>query len=173
VRAEQDNRFGDVSEVVVDTRRVTKVVKGGSRLAFSVLLLAGNKKGRVGFAVCKDREVINARMKAAKSAKRALTFVPLKESRTLHHDVYGKHGATRVLLRSARPGSGIVAGGVLRPFFELLGVKDIRAKIIGSCCPHNVVRAAMNALSEVDTPRAVAARLSRGVEEIIARRNRA
>lgn len=166
------DKLGDVSEVVVDTRRVTKVVKGGSRLSFSVLLLAGNKHGRVGYAICKDREVANARMKASKVARREMLRISLKESRTLHHDVSAKYGATKVLLRSAKPGSGIVAGGALRQLFELLGVQDVTAKIMGSTCSHNVIRAGMKALSMIDTPKMVAQRLARRVDDIIARRNR-
>lgn len=172
MKSDSHDRSGDISEVVVSTRRVTKVVKGGSRLSFSVMLLSGNKRGRVGYAVCKDKEVSNARAKASKAAKRSMVKVPLKEGRTVHHDMIGKFGATMVIVKSAKPGSGIVAGGALRPLFELLGIQDVTAKIVGSTNPHNVVAAALSALSKVDTPKMVAARLSKRVDEVIARRNR-
>lgn len=165
------DKLGDIYESVIDTRRVTKVVKGGSRLSFSVLLLAGNKRGRVGYAICKDREIANARIKASKAARRCMVRISLKESRTLHHDVKATCGATTVMLRSAKPGSGVVAGGALRQLFELLGVHDVTAKIEGSTCPHNVVRAGLLALSRIDTPKMVAYRLSKRVDEIVARRN--
>src|SRR5262245_41461041 len=143
---------------LVHINRVAKVVKGGRRFGFAALVVVGDQKGRVGFGHGKAREVPEAIRKATDAAKRGLTRVPLREGRTLHHDVLGRHGAGRVVLRGAPPGTGIIAGGPMRAVFETLGMADVVAKSLGSSNPYNVVRATFDALKHQDSPRSVAAR---------------
>ena len=150
--------------------RVAKVVKGGRRFGFAALVVVGDQKGRVGFGHGKAREVPEAIRKATESAKRSLVKVPLREGRTLHHDVRGQHGAGRVILRSAPPGTGIIAGGPMRAVFETLGIQDVVAKSIGSSNPYNMIRATFDALGHEDSPRGVAARRGKKVSEIVSRR---
>ena len=150
--------------------RVAKVVKGGRRFGFAALVVVGDQKGRVGFGHGKAREVPEAIRKATESAKRSLVKVPLREGRTLHHDVRGQHGAGRVVLRSAPPGTGIIAGGPMRAVFETLGIQDVVAKSIGSSNPYNMIRATFDALGHEDSPRGVAARRGKKVSEIVSRR---
>src|SRR2546422_11164224 len=128
-RKEQDSEFTDK---LVHINRVAKVVKGGRRFGFAALVVVGDQKGRVGFGHGKAREVPEAIRKATDSAKRSLVRVPLREGRTLHHDVFGRHGAGKVFLRAAPPGTGIIAGGPMRAVFETLGMQDVVAKSIGS-----------------------------------------
>jgi small subunit ribosomal protein S5 len=137
-REERDSEFVDK---LVHINRVAKVVKGGRRFGFAALVVVGDQKGRVGFGHGKAREVPEAIRKATDAAKRGLTRVPLREGRTLHHDVYGRHGAGKVFLRAAPPGTGIIAGGPMRAVFETLGMQDVVAKSLGSSNPYNVVRA--------------------------------
>ena len=150
--------------------RVSKVVKGGRRFGFAALVVVGDQKGRVGFGHGKAREVPEAIRKATESAKRSLVKVPLREGRTLHHDVRGQHGAGQVVLRSAPPGTGIIAGGPMRAVFETLGIQDVVAKSIGSSNPYNMIRATFDALGHEDSPRGVAARRGKKVSEIVSRR---
>ena len=150
--------------------RVAKVVKGGRRFGFAALVVVGDQKGRVGFGHGKAREVPEAIRKATESAKRSLVKVPLREGRTLHHDVRGQHGAGRVVLRSAPRGTGIIAGGPMRAVFETLGIQDVVAKSIGSSNPYNMIRATFDALGHEDSPRGVAARRGKKVSEIVSRR---
>ncbi len=150
--------------------RVAKVVKGGRRFGFAALVVVGDQKGRVGFGHGKAREVPEAIRKATESAKRSLVKVPLREGRTLHHDVRGQHGAGRVILRSAPRGTGIIAGGPMRAVFETLGIQDVVAKSIGSSNPYNMIRATFDALGHEDSPRGVAARRGKKVSEIVSRR---
>lgn len=150
--------------------RVSKVVKGGRRFGFAALVVVGDQKGRVGFGHGKAREVPEAIRKATESAKRSLVKVPLREGRTLHHDVRGQHGAGRVILRSAPAGTGIIAGGPMRAVFETLGIQDVVAKSIGSSNPYNMIRATFDALGHEDSPRGVAARRGKKVSEIVSRR---
>jgi small subunit ribosomal protein S5 len=137
-REERDSEFTDK---LVHINRVAKVVKGGRRFGFAALVVVGDQKGRVGFGHGKAREVPEAIRKATDAAKRGLTRVPLREGRTLHHDVLGRHGAGKVFLRAAPPGTGIIAGGPMRAVFETLGMQDVVAKSLGSSNPYNVVRA--------------------------------
>jgi len=130
----------------------------------------GDQKGRVGFGHGKAREVPEAIRKANEAARRGLMRVPLREGRTLHHDSAGRHGSGRVILRSAPPGTGIIAGGAMRAVFEMLGVQDVVAKSLGSTNPYNVVRATFDALKVQENPRSVAARRSKKYGEIVARR---
>ena len=167
-RDEEDNEFTDK---LVHINRVAKVVKGGRRFSFAALVVVGDQKGRVGFGHGKAREVPEAIRKATESAKRTLIRVPLREGRTLHHDVAGRHGAGKVFLRAAPAGTGIIAGGPMRAVFETLGVHDIVAKSLGSSNPYNMIRATFEALKDQDSPRSVAARRGLKVSELQARRH--
>lgn len=165
---EQDSEFVDK---LVHINRVAKVVKGGKRFGFAALVVVGDQQGRVGFGHGKAREVPEAIRKATEAAKRTMIRVPLREGRTLHHDTRGRHGAGKVLLRTAPPGTGIIAGGPMRAVFETLGVQDIVAKSLGSSNPYNMVRATFDALSQEVSPRMVAAKRNKKVGDIVARRN--
>jgi len=166
-REERDSEFSDK---LVHINRVAKVVKGGKRFGFAALVVVGDNKGRVGFGHGKAREVPEAIRKATESAKRSLVRIPLRDARTLHHDSQGRHGSGRVVLRSAPPGTGIIAGGAMRAVFEMLGVHDVVAKSLGSTNPYNVVRATFDALKHQENPRTVAARRGLKVSDIVARR---
>jgi small subunit ribosomal protein S5 len=163
-------RESEFIDRLVHINRVAKVVKGGKRFGFAALVVVGDQKGRVGFGHGKAREVPEAIRKATEQAKRQLIRVPLREARTLHHDVQGRHGAGKVVLRSAVPGTGIIAGGPMRAIFETLGVNDIVAKSTGTSNPYNMVRATFDALKQVDSPRSVAARRGLKVSDLQARR---
>ena len=166
-REERDSEFVDR---LVHINRVAKTVKGGRRMAFAALVVVGDQKGRVGFGHGKAREVPEAIRKATESAKRGLIRVALKDGRTLHHDVAGRHGAGKVLLRSAPAGTGIIAGGPMRAVFETLGMADVVAKSMGSSNPYNMVRATFDALKAEDSPRSVAARRGLKVSVLQSRR---
>src|SRR5215468_10550439 len=166
-REERDSEFVDK---LVHINRVAKVVKGGKRFGFAALVVVGDQKGRVGHGHGKAREVPEAIRKPTEAAKRNLTRVPLREGRTLHHDVAGRHGAGKVFVRAAPPGTGIIAGGPMRAVFETLGVQDVVAKSLGSSNPYNMVRATFDALKHQDSPRSVAARRGKKVSEIVSRR---
>jgi len=166
----QDDRDNEFVDKLVHINRVAKVVKGGRRFGFAALVVVGDQKGRVGFGKGKAREVPEAIRKATELAKRSLIRVPLREGRTLHHDVTGRHGAGRVILRAAPAGTGIIAGGPMRAVFETLGVQDIVAKSLGSANPYNMVRATIDALKQEDSPRGVAARRGKKVSDIVSRR---
>ena len=155
---------------LVHINRVAKVVKGGRRFGFAAVVVVGDGKGRAGYGTGKAREVPEAIRKATDAAKRSLTRVPLREGRTLHHDVLGRHGAGKVFLRAAPPGTGIIAGGPMRAVFETLGIQDVVAKSLGSSNPYNVVRATFDALKHQDSPRSVAARRSIKVSTLQSRR---
>jgi small subunit ribosomal protein S5 len=163
-------RESEFIDRLVHINRVAKVVKGGKRFGFAALVVVGDQKGRVGFGHGKAREVPEAIRKATEQAKRQLIRVPLREARTLHHDVTGRHGAGKVVLRAAVPGTGIIAGGPMRAIFETLGVNDIVAKSTGTSNPYNMVRATFDALKHVDSPRSVAARRGLKVSDLQARR---
>ena len=167
---EREDRDSEFVDKLVHINSVAKVVKGGRRFGFAALVVVGDQKGRVGFGHGKAREVPDAIKKATDSAKRNLIRVPLREGRTLHHDVHGHHGAGRVFLRAAPPGTGIIAGGPMRAVFETLGVQDVVAKSIGTSNPYNMVRATFDALKHEDSPRGVAARRGKKVSEIVTRR---
>ena len=148
-RDREDSEFVDK---LVHINRVAKVVKGGRRFGFAALVVVGDQKGRVGFGHGKAREVPEAIRKATEAAKRELIRVPLREGRTLHHDVTGRHGAGKVICRAAPPGTGIIAGGPMRAVFETLGVQDVVAKSFGSSNPYNMVRATFDALDQRRQP---------------------
>ena len=160
----------ELKDKLVTINRVAKVVKGGRRFAFAAIVVVGDQRGRVGHGAGKAREVPEAIRKATESAKRNLTRVSLREGRTLHHDIAGRHGAGRVYLRAAPAGTGIIAGGPMRAVFETLGIQDVVAKSIGSSNPYNMVRATFNALKHQDSPRSVAARRNIKVSTLQSRR---
>ena len=166
-REREDSEFTDK---LVHINRVAKVVKGGRRFGFAALVIVGDEKGRVGFGHGKAREVPEAIRKATEQARRGLIRVPLREGRTLHHDIANSYGAGKVIVRAAKPGTGIIAGGPMRAIFEALGVQDVVAKSVGSSNPHNMIKATFAALGQVTSPRAVAARRGKKVAEILGRR---
>ena len=165
-----DDRDSEFIDRLVFINRVSTVVKGGRRFSFAALVTVGDQKGYVGFGHGKAREVPEAIKKATDAAKASLIKVPLKEGRTLHHDIEGRHGAGKVILRTAPPGTGIIAGGPMRAVFEVLGIQDVVAKSIGSSNPYNMVRATVKALSKIISPRQVAARRGKKVNEVISQR---
>ncbi|MBO6563030.1 MULTISPECIES: 30S ribosomal protein S5 [Nisaea] len=159
----------ELVEKLVGINRVAKVVKGGRRFGFAALVIVGDGRGRVGYGAGKAREVPEAIRKATEQAKRGMVRVPLREGRTLHHDIGGRFGAGRVILRSAPAGTGIIAGGPMRAIFEALGMQDVVAKSTGTSNPHNMIKATFEALKNVRSPRAVAAKRSKKVSEIFGR----
>jgi small subunit ribosomal protein S5 len=160
----------DFIEKLVAINRVAKVVKGGKRFGFATLVVVGDGKGRVGHGAGKAKEVPEAIRKATDKARAELIRVPLREGRTIHHDVTGHFGAGLVHLRAAVPGTGIIAGGPMRAVFEALGVQDIVSKSIGTSNPHNMVRATFEALKEMHAPRHIAAKRGKKVGDIVGRR---
>jgi small subunit ribosomal protein S5 len=171
--ARQDNAEKADSEFIdrlVHINRVSKTVKGGKRFGFAALVIVGDQRGRIGFGHGKAKEVSEAIRKATQQAKSKFVRIPLREGRTLHHDVSGKWGAGEVFLRSAVPGTGIIAGGAVRAVFECLGIQDAVAKSVGSQNPYNMVRAVFDALLQQCSPRQVSARRGRRVSDIIAKR---
>ncbi len=171
LRPESNERAdGELVDKLVSINRVAKVVKGGRRFGFAALVVVGDQKGRVGYGSGKAREVPEAIRKATDQAKRNMVRVALREGRTLHHDVEGRHGAGKVVLRAAPPGTGIIAGGPMRAVFETLGVQDVVTKSIGSSNPHNMVKATFAALGNLMSPRTIAAKRGKKVGEIIGRR---
>jgi small subunit ribosomal protein S5 len=169
-RDRNEERESEFVDRLVHINRVAKVVKGGKRFGFAALVVVGDQKGRVGHGHGKAREVPEAIRKATEAAKRNLVRVPLRDARTLHHDVAGRHGAGKVHLRAAPPGTGIIAGGPMRAVFESAGIQDIVAKSTGSSNPYNMVRATFAALKSQDSPKIVAARRSMKVSTLQARR---
>src|ERR1700754_107144 len=169
-KRDREERESEFIDKLVHINRIAKVVKGGRRFGFAALVIVGDQKGRVGHGHGKAREVPEAIRKATDSAKRNLIRVPLREGRTLHHDVYGRHGAGKVVCRAAPPGTGIIAGGPMRAVFETLGVADVVAKSFGSSNPYNMVRATFDALKNEDSPRSVAARRGIKVSTLQSRR---
>ncbi len=167
----EDQREGrELIEKLVTINRVAKVVKGGKRFAMAAVVIVGDGKGKVGLGTGKAREVPEAIRKATDAAKRKMRRVPLREGRTLHHDVQGRYGAGRVVLRTAPSGTGIIAGGPMRAVFEALGLHDVVAKSIGSSNPHNMIKATFAALAQVASPRSVAMRRGKKVNEILGKK---
>jgi small subunit ribosomal protein S5 len=169
-RGDREERDSEFVDKLVHINRVAKVVKGGRRFGFAALVVVGDQKGRVGFGHGKAREVPEAIRKATDAAKRSMIRVALREGRTLHHDVHGRWGAGKVILRAAPQGTGIIAGGPMRAVFETVGMQDVVAKSLGSSNPYNLVRATFNALKNEDSPRAVAARRGLKVSALQSRR---
>lgn len=172
-RSREEKSDDELVDKLVHINRVAKVVKGGRRFSFAALVVVGDGRGRVGYGTGKAREVPEAIRKATDQAKRNMIRVPLREGRTLHHDVNGRYGAGRVVMRSAPAGTGIIAGGPMRAVFETMGVQDVVAKSIGTQNPHNMIKATFQGLSNSQSPRSVAARRSKKVGDIIARRGAA
>jgi small subunit ribosomal protein S5 len=175
-RGERRDRPGnaeesDIVEKLVHINRVAATVKGGRRFSFAALMVVGDQKGRVGFGHGKAREVPEAIRKATEEAKKTMVRVPLRESRTLHHDGSGRHGAGKVMLRAAPPGTGVIAGGPMRAVLETLGVQDVVAKSVGSSNPYNMVRATFDALKAQSSPRQVASKRGKKVGDLLGRRN--
>lgn len=174
--AERENRRGrredreetpEFADRLVAINRVSKTVKGGKRFGFAALVVVGDQRGRVGFGKGKAKEVPEAIRKATEQAKRSLIRVPLREGRTLHHDIEGRHGAGKVVMRTAVPGTGIIAGGPMRAVFEMLGVQDVVAKSLGSQNPYNMIRATLDGLKNNNSPRSVAQRRGKKVADIL------
>jgi len=155
-----------ISLTLVGVSRVTKVVKGGRRFSFSACIVAGNKAGSVGCGHGKAKEVTEARAKASQAAKKAMIKVPLYQGRTIHHDVYGRSGAAKVVLRKAKPGTGIIAGGAMRAIFESIGVHDIVAKSLGSSNVYSMISATFDALSKLSSPKMIAERRNKKISEL-------
>ena len=168
-----DREDSDINDRLVHINRVAKVVKGGRRFSFAALVVVGDGKGRVGFGNGKAREVPEAIRKATEQAKRSMVRVPLRDGRTLHHDVKGRFGAGKVVMRSAPPGTGVIAGGPMRAVFETMGVQDVVAKSVGTSNPYNMIKATFDALKKMNSPRAVASRRNMKVGEIVSRRGTA
>ena len=174
--ARDDNRRGgrrdrdenpEFADRLVAINRVSKTVKGGKRFGFAALVVVGDQKGRVGFGKGKAREVPEAIRKATEQAKRQMIRVPLREGRTLHHNMAGRHGAGKVVMRTAPAGTGIIAGGPMRAVFEMLGIQDVVAKSIGSQNPYNMIRATIDGLTKESSPRQVAQRRGKKVADIL------
>jgi len=162
-----DNENKEFSEHLVTINRVAKVVKGGRRFGFAAIMIVGDNKGRVGYGTGKAKEVPEAVRKATENAKTRMVRVHLKENRTIHHDIVGRFGAGKVILRSASPGTGIIAGGPMRALFESLGIKDVVAKSTGTSNPHNMLKATFDAFKRSESPKSVASKRSKKVSEII------
>ena len=157
----------EFADRLVAINRVSKTVKGGKRFGFAALVVVGDQKGRVGFGKGKAKEVPEAIRKATEQAKRQLIRVPLREGLTLHHDIQGRHGAGKVVMRTAPTGTGIIAGGPMRAVFEMLGIQDVVAKSVGSQNPYNMIRATIDGLVKEASPRMVAQRRGKKVADIL------
>ncbi len=160
----------DLSELLVSVRRVTTVTKGGRRFSFSILVVVGDEKGRGGCGIGKHAEVAEARVKAVNAAKKSMIRVYLREGRTLHHDIKAKFCSGEIVLRTARAGTGIIAGGAIRSVFEVLGIKDVVAKSTRSNNPHNVICAVFKAFDSMLSPRQVASKRGKKISEIVGNR---
>jgi len=166
-----ENKKDDLVEKLVHINRITKVVKGGRRFGFSALVVVGNQKGMIGVAHAKAKQVPDAIKKANEVARRNLIQIPLREGRTVHHDIFGKDGAGKIKLRAAPKGTGIIAGGPVRAVCEVLGIKDIVAKSMGTANPHNVIRATMKALSKQFSPKHLSIIRNKKIAETIQKRD--
>ena len=175
----QDNRRGKRDEEkenefidrLVHINRVAKTVKGGRNMSFAALVIVGDEKGQVGFGQGKAREVPEAIRKATEEAKKTMIRIPLREGRTLHHDVRGRHGAGKIVMRAAPPGTGVIAGGPMRAVLECLGVQDVVGKSLGTSNPYNMVRATFEGLKNMESPRTIANKRGKKVGDIVGRRN--
>lgn len=166
-RRNQRDETPEFADRLVAINRVSKTVKGGKRFGFAALVVVGDQKGRVGFGKGKAKEVPEAIRKATEQAKRNMIRVPLRDGRTLHHDIEGRHGAGKVVMRTAPEGTGIIAGGPMRAVFEMLGVKDVVSKSLGSQNPYNMIRATLDGLKQEASPRSVAQRRGKKVADIL------
>lgn len=158
-----------LTETLVDVSRVTKVVKGGRKFSFSVCMVAGDKNGRVGYGHGKAKEVTESRHKATQEARKKLVKIPLYQGRTIHHDVIGKSGAAKVVLRRAPAGTGVIAGGAMRAIFDCLGIHDIVAKSLGSSNVYSMIAATFSALQKLSSPKVIAEKRNKTITEISTR----
>ena len=161
----------EFKDKLVSINRITKVVKGGRRFTFSALVVVGNYAGSVGVGYAKAKQVPDAIKKATQNAKKNLIKIPLRDGRTLHHDIIAKDGAGKVLLRSAPSGTGIIAGGAIRAACEVIGIKDIVAKSMGSSNPINVLRACMKGLKNQNSPKFIANLRGKKIAGVTKQRN--
>ncbi len=157
-------------EKLVAINRITKVVKGGRRFGFAALVVVGDKKGSIGVGKGKSKQVPDAIKKATELAKKNMVKIPLKDGRTLHHDIYSKSGSGKILMRSAPTGTGIIAGGAVRAVCEVLGIQDVVAKSLGSQNPHNVLKALIGGLKSQSSPKYLLALRGKTISEIIRKR---
>jgi len=162
-KTEKTTEFVDV---VVDVNRITKVTKGGKRFSFSALVVSGDKQGHVGIALGKSREVAQAIAKATTKARKSMFRVPLRDT-TIPYDVTGRHGSSKVVIRSAYKGTGVIAGGAVRAVMEALGIEDVLAKSVGSPNRQNVVKATLNALAQLRSAAHLAKLRNQTVKEMI------
>ena len=160
----------DLKDKLVSINRITKVVKGGRRFGFSALVVVGNQNGQIGVAHAKAKQVPDAIKKANELARRKLIHIPLREGRTIHHDIFGKDGAGKIKLRSAPKGTGIIAGGPVRAVCEVLGIQDVVAKSLGSANPHNVLKALISGLKSQNSPKYLSAHRGKTISEIVRKR---
>jgi small subunit ribosomal protein S5 len=160
----------EYTEKLVAINRVAKVVKGGRRFGFAAIVVVGDGRGKVGLGAAKAKEVPEAVRKASEQARRKIIRVPLREGRTLHHDIVAQYGAGHVMLRSAKPGTGIIAGGPMRAVCEVLGLQDVVAKSHGTSNPHNMMKATLKALQGIHSPKHIAAKRGKKIAEIVSRR---
>ena len=163
-------KSNDFIEKLVHINRITKVVKGGRRFGFSALVVVGNQNGKIGIAHAKAKQVPDAIKKANELARRKLIQIPLREGRTIHHDIYSKDGSGKIKLRSAPKGTGIIAGGPIRAVCEVVGIKDIVAKSLGTANPHNVIRACIKALQKQNSPKNISILRNKKISEIVEKR---
>ena len=166
----KEKKTDDILEKLVHINRITKVVKGGRRFGFAALVVVGDQKGSVGIGQGKSKQVPDAIKKATEVAKRNQVRIPLKDGRTLHHDVRGKNGSGKVFMRSAPAGTGIIAGGPVRSVCEVLGIQDIVAKSLGSANPHNLLKACVQGLLSQSSPKILSAIRGKKISDIIQKR---
>jgi len=164
-RAQTEGNDDGLKEKMIAVNRVTKVVKGGRTLSFAALTVVGDGDGRIGMGKGKAKEVPVAVQKAMEEARRRMIKVNLKNG-TVHHPVEGRHGATKVFMQPASDGTGVIAGGPMRAVFEVVGVTNVLAKCHGSTNPYNLVRATLNALSNLNSPAEIAAKRGMTVEQL-------
>ena len=165
-------RDSEFIDKLVAINRITKVVKGGRRFGFAAIVVAGNQKGSIGIGTGKSKQVPDAIKKATEVAKRNMFKIPLKDGRTLHHDVYAKSGSGKILMRSAPTGTGIIAGGATRAVCEVLGIQDIVAKSLGSPNPHNVLKAVLQGLKSQSSPKNISLMRNKTISEIVKKREK-
>lgn len=162
----EENQEQELIDRVVYINRVAKVVKGGKRFHFSAVVVVGNGKGKVGFGIGKAHEVPDAIRKGMEKAKKKMIEVPLAPGETIPHEIIGKQDASKVLLKPAGPGTGVIAGGAVRAVMEACGIKNVLSKVLGSSNPMNVVAATIDGLSKLESPEKVASRRGKAVEEL-------
>lgn len=167
---DRDKKEKSFIDTVVDVRRVTKVTKGGKRFSFSALVVSGDREGNIGIALGKSREVSSAIAKATNRARKDLISIPMRGT-TIPYDVQGRHGASRVIIRPAYKGTGVIAGGAMRAIFEAAGIKDVLAKSVRSGNPQNVIKATLNALAKLRTAQDIAHLRGQSVKEIVKGKN--